>query len=92
MITSSLNAVLNYLFMYTFDIGLYDAPIATKISYSWGHENRALFYPVEEPHAQAGPVDGPTYTFRRPGAKRTAGESHAIPARAIGGSGSGEPN
>jgi multidrug resistance protein, MATE family len=33
LITSPLNALLNYLFIYTFDIGLYGAPIATGISY-----------------------------------------------------------
>jgi multidrug resistance protein, MATE family len=33
LITSPLNAVLNYLFIYTFKFGLYGAPIATGISY-----------------------------------------------------------
>lgn len=33
MITSPLNAVLNYLFIYTFNFGLYGAPVATGISY-----------------------------------------------------------
>ena len=33
MITSPLNAVLNYLFIYTFDFGIYGAPVATGISY-----------------------------------------------------------
>ncbi|KAK3303888.1 putative MATE efflux family protein subfamily [Chaetomium strumarium] len=33
MITSPLNAVLNYLFIYTFDLGMYGAPLATGISY-----------------------------------------------------------
>lgn len=33
LITSPLNAALNYLFVYTFDFGLYGAPMATGISY-----------------------------------------------------------
>ncbi|UNI21327.1 ethionine resistance protein [Purpureocillium takamizusanense] len=33
MITSPLNAVLNYVFIYTLDLGLYGAPVATGISY-----------------------------------------------------------
>ncbi|OAG09434.1 MATE efflux family protein [Paraphaeosphaeria sporulosa] len=33
LITSPLNALLNYLFIYTFDFGLYGAPIATGIAY-----------------------------------------------------------
>ena len=33
IITSPLNAVLNYLFIYTFDFGIYGAPVATGISY-----------------------------------------------------------
>jgi len=33
LITSPLNALLNYLFIYTLDFGLYGAPIATGISY-----------------------------------------------------------
>lgn len=33
LITSPLNALLNYLFIYTFKFGLYGAPIATGISY-----------------------------------------------------------
>ncbi|KAK4114807.1 putative MATE efflux family protein subfamily [Canariomyces notabilis] len=33
LITSPLNAVLNYLFIYTFDFGIYGAPVATGISY-----------------------------------------------------------
>lgn len=33
MITSPLNAVLNYVFIYTLDFGLYGAPVATGISY-----------------------------------------------------------
>lgn len=33
LITSPLNAGLNYLFVYTFDIGLLGAPLATGISY-----------------------------------------------------------
>ena len=33
LITSPINAALNYLFIYTFDIGLLGAPIATSISY-----------------------------------------------------------
>ncbi|KAH6687164.1 MATE efflux family protein [Plectosphaerella plurivora] len=33
LITSPMNAALNYLFIYTFDFGLYGAPIATGISY-----------------------------------------------------------
>ncbi|KXT06520.1 hypothetical protein AC578_6098 [Pseudocercospora eumusae] len=33
LITSPINAGLNYLFIYTFDIGLFGAPIATGISY-----------------------------------------------------------
>ncbi|KAF3760979.1 MATE efflux family protein [Cryphonectria parasitica EP155] len=33
LITSPLNALLNYLFIYTFNIGLYGAPLATGLSY-----------------------------------------------------------
>ncbi|KAI1476763.1 MATE efflux family protein [Daldinia eschscholtzii] len=33
LITSPLNALLNYLFIYPFDLGLYGAPLATGISY-----------------------------------------------------------
>lgn len=33
LITSPLNALLNYLFIYTLDIGLYGAPLATGLSY-----------------------------------------------------------
>lgn len=33
LITSPLNALLNYLFIHTFNIGLYGAPLATGLSY-----------------------------------------------------------
>lgn len=43
LITSPLNAALNYLFCYTFDIGLLGAPIATGISY-WVSFGLLLLY------------------------------------------------